>query len=85
MNEIMRPWQLLLAILAGWFHHRQQKMIEFQNDQIELLLKQLGKKRVLLNDDQRRLLAVKGQALGRQALRELSTTRNARHDSSLAP
>lgn len=32
-----------------------------------------GKKRILLNDDQRRLLAVKGKALGRKALRELTT------------
>ncbi len=32
MNEILQPWQLLLAILSSWIHHRQQKMIEFQND-----------------------------------------------------
>ena len=73
MNEILQPWQLLLAILSGWIHHRQQKMIEFQNDQIESLLKQMGRKRILLTDDQRRLLAVKGKALGRKALRELTT------------
>ncbi len=60
MNEILQPWQLLLAILSGWIHHRQQKMIEFQNDQIESLLKQMGRKRIRLTDDQRRLLAVKG-------------------------
>ena len=42
MNDIMRPWHVLLAVLAGWIHHRQQKMIEFQNDQIESLLKQLA-------------------------------------------
>ena len=73
MNEILQPWQLLLAILSGWIHHRQQKMIEFQNDQIESLLKQMGRKRILLTDDQRRLLAVKGKDLGRKALRELTT------------
>ena len=39
MNEILHPWQLLLAILSGWIHHRKQKMIEFQNDQIASLLK----------------------------------------------
>ena len=48
MNEILQPWQLLLAILSGWIHHRQQKMIEFQNDQIESLLKQMGQKRNIL-------------------------------------
>lgn len=37
------------------------------------MLKKLGKKRVLLTDDQRRLLAVQGKALGRKALMELTT------------
>ena len=73
MNEILQPWQLLLAILSGWIHHRQQKMIEFQNDQIESLMQSQGKKRILLTDDQRRLLAVKGKALGRKTLQELTT------------
>ena len=52
MSFILQPWQLLLAILSGWIHHRQQKMIEFQNDQIESLLKQMSKKRILLTDGQ---------------------------------
>ena len=73
MSFILQPWQLLLAILSGWIHHRQQQIIEFQNDQIASLLKQMGKKRVLLTDDQRRLLAVKGKALGRKTLRDLTT------------
>jgi len=73
MNFILQPWQLLFAALSGWIYHRQQQMIEFQNDQIETLLKQLGKKRLLLTDDQRRRLAVKGKALGRKTLRELTT------------
>lgn len=73
MSFVLQPWQLLLAILSGLVHRRQQQIIEFQNSEIEALLKQLGKKRILLTDDQRRILAVKGQALGRQALRELTT------------
>ena len=73
MNDILQPWHLLCAILAGWVHHRQQQIIEFQNDQIEALLKKLGKQRILLTDDQRRVLAVKGIALGRKTLRELTT------------
>ena len=54
-------------------NQRQQHIIEFQNAQIEALLKQLGKKRLLLDDDQRRLLAVKAHAIGRKALFELTT------------
>jgi hypothetical protein len=33
----------LLAALIGWANVRQQQIIEFQNDQIEALLKKLGK------------------------------------------
>jgi transposase len=41
--------------------------------EIRALLEKLGKKRVLLTDDQRRRLAVKGKRLGRKALSELTT------------
>jgi putative transposase len=47
--------------------------LEFQNAQIAALLKKLGKKRLLLDDDQRRRLAVKAHAIGRKALHELTT------------
>jgi hypothetical protein len=73
MNEILQPWQLLFAILSGWIHRRQQQIIEFQNSQIISLMQLQGKKRILLPDDQRRLLAVKGKALGRKTLQELTT------------
>jgi putative transposase len=73
MNFVLQPWQLLFAILCGWVQRRQQEMIAFQNTQIESLLQKLGRKRLLLTDPQRRLLAVKGHALGRKALRELTT------------
>ncbi len=73
MNDILKPWQLLFAILCGWVHRRQQEIIEFQNAEIISLMQIQGKKRILLTDDQRRLLAVKGKALGRKTLRELTT------------
>ncbi|QDU92380.1 hypothetical protein Pla8534_01260 [Lignipirellula cremea] len=73
MSFALQPWQLLFAILSGWIHHRQQQIIEFQNDQIQSLLSQLGKKRISFTNDQRRILAVKGKALGRNTLRELTT------------
>jgi hypothetical protein len=44
-----------------------------QNTQIEVLPKKLGKKRLLLDDNQRRLLAVKAHAIGHKALLELTT------------
>jgi len=73
MPFLLQPWHLMLACLCGLVNHRQQQIIEFQNAQIEALLKQLGKKRLLLDDDQRRLLAVKAHVIGRKALRELTT------------
>jgi len=73
MNYVLQPWQLAFAILSGWVHQRQQQIIEFQDSMIISLMQSQGKKRLLLTDDQRRLLAVKGKALGRKTLRELTT------------
>ncbi|MEZ6058588.1 MAG: hypothetical protein R3C01_17955 [Planctomycetaceae bacterium] len=73
MSSILQPWNILLAILCGLVQQRQQQVIEFQNAQISALLQTLGRKRLLLNDDQRRLLAVKAHSLGRKALLELTT------------
>ena len=73
MSFLLRPWHILLVTICGLLNQRQQQIIEFQNDQIKALLKKLGKKRLLLTDDQRRVLAVKGHALGRKALLELTT------------
>jgi hypothetical protein len=73
MSFILQPWHIMLAVLCGLVNKRQQQIIEFQNAQIEALLEKFGGKRVLLTADQRRLLAVKGHALGRKALLELTT------------
>jgi hypothetical protein len=73
MQFILQPCHIVLAAVVGLANERQQRIIEFQNDQIEVLLKKLGKKRVLLTDDQRRVLAANGHALGRKVLLELTT------------
>ena len=61
MNFILQPWQFLFVVFCGWVHQRQTEIIEFQNDELTALMRRLGKKRLLLTDDQRRLLAVKGK------------------------
>lgn len=71
MSFILQPWQLLLVILASLVNQLQQQIIEFQRTEIELLKKRLGKKRIILNDDERRRLAVKARVLGRKALQEI--------------
>ena len=73
MNFILRPWQLFFLILSGMVNRRQQEIIEFQNAQIRILMEKMGRKRILLSDDQRRVLAAKGKSLGRRALMELTT------------
>ena len=66
---------ILLAPLVGWAS-AMQRLIEFQNDQIETLMKLLGKKRVLLTDDQHRVLAAKGHGTPHRSNSELTQTLN---------
>ena len=63
MNFVLRPWQLLLLILAGWINRDQQDAIEYLLTENQVLREKLGKHRILLNDDQRRRLAVKGMSI----------------------
>ena len=73
MSFVLKPWQLLLVALAGWVNLQQQQLVEFQDAEIQILLRRLGKRRLLLTDDERRRLAVKGKVLGRKALQQITT------------
>ena len=73
MKFILRPWQLLAFITAGLINRQQQQTIEYLTTENQVLKEKLGKKRILLSDDQRRRLAVKGKVLGRKLLMEIST------------
>ena len=64
MDDVMHPWQFLLIGLAGWINRSQQEAIEYLRTENQVLREVVGKKRILLNDDQRRRLAVKGKMLG---------------------
>jgi hypothetical protein len=48
-------------------------MIDYLITENQVLKEKLGKKRILLNDDQRRRLAVKGKLLGRKLLLKIAT------------
>ena len=52
MSFILHPWQMLLAILAGWIHEQQQHVIEYQRTENQVLKEKLGKKRILLDEQQ---------------------------------
>ena len=73
MKFILQPWQLMLIILASWVNRRQQEVIEYLRTENAVLKEKLGKKRILLTDDQRRRLAVKGRVLGRKQLKQVGT------------
>jgi putative transposase len=73
MKAVLQPWQLLLLILAGWINRHQQDVLEYLRAENQVLKEKLGKKRILLSDDQRRRLAIKGKILGRKALQEIPT------------
>src|SRR5262245_33917676 len=55
----------LLLIVAGWINRQQQEVIDYLRTENHVLKEKLGKRRILLNDDQRRRLAVKAKVLGR--------------------
>src|ERR1700737_1601649 len=73
MNFVLQPWQLLLAILAGWVNRQQQDVIECLRTENQVLKEKLGKRRIILSDDQRRRLAHKGKVLGRKVLETIGT------------
>jgi len=73
MKHVLKPRQLFLIILAGWINRHQQDLIEYLESENWVLREKLGRKRLLLSDDQRRRLAVKGKVLGRRALQEIAT------------
>lgn len=60
MSIIMQPWQLFLLSLSIWINRHQQHAIEYLITENQILKEKLGKKRILLSDDQRLRLAVKG-------------------------
>ncbi len=65
--------QFLLAIFAGWVNRSQQDVIEYLQEENRALREQLGGKRLLFTDGQRRRLAAKAKAIGRRGLLEIST------------
>jgi putative transposase len=42
MNFVLQPWQLLLAILAGWSNRQQHEGIEYLRTENQVLKEMLG-------------------------------------------
>ncbi len=62
------PLQFLLAFFAAFVNRHQQRILDYVLAENRALREVIGKKRIRLNDDQRRRLAVLGKALGRKLL-----------------
>ena len=67
------PLQFFFLLLVGWVNRHQDDVIAYLKEENRVLKELQGGKRILLNDDQRRRLAVKGKALGRKRLREMGS------------
>ena len=70
----MQPylWQFLILSLAAWVNRSQQDAIEYLKEENRVLREQLGGRRMRFTDDQRRRLAAKARALGRDGLKEIA-------------
>jgi transposase InsO family protein len=72
MSRLLDPFRFLLVTVAGWMNQRQLRVIDYLREENRVLREQLGGRRIRLNDDQRRRLAVKAKGLGRTILAEVA-------------
>ena len=67
-----KPMTMLLMMLAGWINRQQQEAIEYLKEENSILKEELqkatGSKRIILNDKQRRRLAILAKRLGRKVV-----------------
>jgi len=64
--------QMLLIGLTGWLDRRERETVAYLIEENRLLRRQLGTRRLLLTDDDRRRLAARAYRVGRAALREIA-------------
>ena len=69
----MLPRHLILAAVFGWLEREQRDVIAFLREENRVLKAQLHGRRLRLDDNQRRRLAVIGQRLGRPILADIAT------------
>jgi putative transposase len=69
----VQPLQFLLLVFAGWVNRRQLEVIDYLKEENRVLREQLHGRRLRFTDEQRRRLAVRGKALGRRVLRDVTS------------
>ena len=65
--------QFLLMLVAGWLQRQQAATIDYLMAENRMLRARLGGRRIIFTDAERRQLAEKARALGRETLRKLGT------------
>jgi putative transposase len=72
----IKPMAIVLTMLAGWINRHQQEAINYLTEENRIIkekyLTETGKKRIILNDKQRRKLAVLAKKVGRKKLFDIS-------------
>ena len=71
---MIRTWQLLVVILAGWLNKHQQDVIKYLKEENHILRGKLKGKRPRSTDDERRRLATKGGMRRRKLLGKVACT-----------
>jgi hypothetical protein len=67
-----RPLEFLLLLFAGWVNRRQLAVIDYLKEENRILCVQMQGRRLQFTDDQRRRLAIRGKALGRRMLQDVT-------------
>jgi hypothetical protein len=63
MARVLDPFRSGLIAVAGWMNQHKLQMIDYLREENRVLREQLGRRRVRLNDDQRRRLAARAKGL----------------------
>ena len=71
-NSPPKALHFLLLLFSGWVNRHQSEVIDYLKEENRVLREQLGGRRLRLNDDQGRRLAVKGKVLGRKVLTQVA-------------
>ena len=68
-----KPWTFFAVVLAGWMSRQQQDVIAYLTVENRILREKLGHKRLILNESQKRRLAIAAIKLGKDLLRQFGT------------
>ncbi|MGA2186574.1 MAG: hypothetical protein ABSH47_26455 [Bryobacteraceae bacterium] len=72
MRRDLDSFQFLLVTIGGWMNQHHIQIIDCLREENRVLRDQLGGRRLRLNADQRRRLAVKARFLGWRTLAEVA-------------